>query len=184
MRHRRQCDQRPRRPAVLACGTSPFRITERLPSYPDAVQLLRAFHSEQVDRYGFADPVELSSGEYTPPNGSSPWPTRAPFAWPAPGPGQAPTVGDTLHHLMASRGWPGAGAWRAAAQRIAPTIVGGSKKHGGPDLGPTRARAAWAQLGVDGLGIADAPPGADAPADHGPRLTSPMVALLQGLPAG
>ncbi len=26
----------------------------------------------------------------------------------------------------------------------------GSKKHGGADLGPTRAKAAWLQLGVDG----------------------------------
>ena len=84
---------------------------------------------------------------------------------------------------MASRAWPGASVRRAAAQRIAPTIVGASKKHGGPHLGPIRARAVWAQLRVDGLGIADAPPGADAPADYGPRLTSPMVALLQGFPA-
>ncbi len=110
-----------------------------------------------------------------------PWAAR--FAWPAPAPDPAPTVGDTLHHLMASRGWPGADAWQAGAQRIAPTIVGGSKKHGGPDLGPTRARAAWAQLGVDGLGIANAPPGADLPAGHKPRLTLPMVSLLQGFSA-
>jgi DNA (cytosine-5)-methyltransferase 1 len=109
-----------------------------------------------------------------------PWSAR--FAWPAPAPGPAPTVGDTLHHLMASRGWPGADAWRAGAQNIGPTIVGGSKKHGGPDLGPTRARAAWAQLGVDGLGIANAPPGADAPAAHKPKLTLECVSLIQGFP--
>jgi DNA (cytosine-5)-methyltransferase 1 len=83
---------------------------------------------------------------------------------------------------MAARGWPGADAWRAGAQGIAPTIVGGSKKHGGPDLGPTRAREEWAKLGVDGLGIADAPPGADAPAGHMPKLTLGMVSLLQGFP--
>ena len=44
---------------------------------------------------------------------------------------------------MAERAWPGADAWRERAHGIAPTIVGGSKKHGGPDLGPTRAREAW-----------------------------------------
>ena len=55
-----------------------------------------------------------------------------------------------------------------------------SKKHGGADLGPTRAKRAWAELGVDGLGIADAPPGpADDPAMT-PRLTCEMVARLQG----
>ena len=30
--------------------------------------------------------------------------------------------------------------WAEGADRIAPTLVGGSKKHGGPDLGPTRAK--------------------------------------------
>ena len=59
---------------------------------------------------------------------------------------------------------------------------GGSKKHGGPDLGPTRARAAWAELGVDGLGIADEIPGPDFPAGRRPRLTVAMVARLQGFP--
>ncbi len=104
------------------------------------------------------------------------------FRWPAPGPGAAPTVGDTLHDLMAAHGWPGARAWRAGAQQIAPTIVGGSKKHGGPDLGPTRARAAWRALGVDGLGIADGPPGPDFPVSQLPKLTVRMVARLQGFP--
>jgi DNA (cytosine-5)-methyltransferase 1 len=60
--------------------------------------------------------------------------------------------------------------------------VGGSRKHGGPDLGPTRAREDWRKLGVDGKGLADAPPGADAPADHMPRLTLPMSAAIQGFP--
>jgi DNA (cytosine-5)-methyltransferase 1 len=66
------------------------------------------------------------------------------------------------------------------AQQIAPTIVGGSKKHGGPDLGPTRAKRAWASLGVDGHVIANSPPG---PEHQGmPRLTVRMVARLQGFP--
>lgn len=55
---------------------------------------------------------------------------------------------------MKENSWSGADDWIKQASSIAPTIVGGSKKHGGPDLGPARARKAWAVLGVDGLGIA------------------------------
>ena len=83
---------------------------------------------------------------------------------------------------MGAADWSGAADWAARADRIAPTIVGGSKKHGGPDLGPTRARAAWRELGVDGLGIADNPPGLDFPVDQPPKLTIRMVARLQGFP--
>ncbi|MBI4828856.1 MAG: DNA cytosine methyltransferase [Nitrospinae bacterium] len=102
------------------------------------------------------------------------------FSWPAPVGRLAPTVGELLHELMASRGWKGAVRWKKQADEIAPTIVGGSHKHGGPDLGPTRARRAWATLGVDGLGIAN-----DAPEKTFvgmPRLTNRMVARLQGFP--
>ncbi len=92
------------------------------------------------------------------------------------------TVGTTLVDLMAANGWPGAEAWAHKASGIAPTVVGGSKKHGGPDLGPTRARAQWRVLGVDGLGIADAAPDASFPEDKMPRLTVRMVARLQSFP--
>lgn len=102
------------------------------------------------------------------------------FNWPEPNPHNPPTVGETLYDLMAARGWQGAEAWRKQADEIAPTIVGGSKKHGGPDLGPTRARAAWATLGIEGRTIA---PEAPDPFQNGmPRLTVPMVARLQGFP--
>ena len=109
-----------------------------------------------------------------------PW--AAGFRWPARSPVAPPTVGDTLGDLMAAGGWPAATRWKARAGGIAPTIVGGSRKHGGPDLGPTRARAAWRKLGVDGLGIADAPPDKSFPAGAAPRLTTAMVARLQGFP--
>ena len=92
------------------------------------------------------------------------------------------TVGEALKDLMASGGWKGAKAWAKKANKIAPTLVGGSKKHGGPDLGPTRAKAQWAKLHVDGMGIADAPPPADAPLDFMPRLTVRMAARIQGFP--
>ncbi len=103
------------------------------------------------------------------------------FSWPEPI-GSPPTVGETLRDLMGGGGWAGAAPWSEKAQGIGPTLVGGSKKHGGPDVGPTRARAAWLQLGVDGRGIADAPPPADFPLDGFPRLTVRMGARVQGFP--
>lgn len=102
------------------------------------------------------------------------------FSWPTALDTSPPTVGEILHKVMRQRGWRGADTWRQAANTIAPTLVGGSKKHGGPDLGPTRAKKAWAALGVDGHGLADLPPSADF--EGMPRLTVPMTALLQGFP--
>jgi DNA (cytosine-5)-methyltransferase 1 len=102
------------------------------------------------------------------------------FEWPKPN-GQRPlTVGETLRDLMGSRGWHGTDEWCQRASAIAPTIVGGSLKHGGPDLGPTRAKQAWAILGVDGHGIVDEAPPPDFTGN--PRLTVRMVARLQSLP--
>lgn len=101
------------------------------------------------------------------------------FHWPKPEK-TATTVGQIIGDLMGSGGWEGAKAWAAGAEAIAPTIVGGSKKHGGADLGPTRAKRAWASLGVDGKGIADAAPPPGAVFDVGPRLTCEMVARIQG----
>lgn len=102
------------------------------------------------------------------------------FPWPAPSLMKPPTVGETLFDLMAEKGWTLAEAWKDGANEVAPTVVGRSKKHGGPDLGPTRAKRAWAALGVDGMGIADHPPPADFIGM--PRLTVRMVARLQGFP--
>lgn len=102
------------------------------------------------------------------------------FHWPEPQTEEPPTVGNLLVDLMSIHGWKGAKAWQAGANSIAPTLVGGSKKHGGPDLGPSRAKRAWAELGVDGNGIAD-----DAPARDFvgmPRLTTRMAARIQGFP--
>ena len=101
------------------------------------------------------------------------------FQWPRPL-GTPPTVGNVLLPEMSSRGWLGARSWAARANNIAPTIVGGSRKHGGADLGPTRAKQAWLELGVDGKGIADEAPGPQEPLDFVPRLTNPMAALIQG----
>jgi len=102
------------------------------------------------------------------------------FKWPIPAQKKAPTVGQSLYPLMVSNGWKGAKAWKLGACEIAPTLVGGSKKHGGPDLGPTRAKRAWAALGVDGMGIANEAPNPDFVGV--PRLTVKMAAKIQGFP--
>jgi len=105
----------------------------------------------------------------------APW-----FRWPAPLGAPPRTVGVTLRDLMGARGWTGTDRWARRADGIAPTIVGGSKKHGGADLGPTRAKRAWAELGVNALGLADQPPGPDDDPALAPKLTCEMVARLQG----
>ncbi|MFB8234922.1 DNA cytosine methyltransferase, partial [Bacillus velezensis] len=76
------------------------------------------------------------------------------------------SVGEALHDSMRARydsvtdpradmafkRW-----YEKALEGVAPTVVGGSKRHGGADLGPTRAKRAWAELGVCGLGVANEP---------------------------
>jgi DNA (cytosine-5)-methyltransferase 1 len=103
------------------------------------------------------------------------------FQWPKPLEASI-TVGQTLEGLMMENGWKGARKWAQKANVIAPTIVGGSKKHGGPDLGPTRAKAQWKVLGVDGMGIADVAPDRSFARDGLPRLTVKMVSRLQSFP--
>ncbi|MFF3379632.1 DNA cytosine methyltransferase [Streptomyces sp. NPDC002680] len=107
------------------------------------------------------------------------------------------TVGQALHDSMRERYDAVAGDSRAddkfknwyekALEGVAPTVVGGSKKHGGADLGPTRAKRAWADLGVCGLGVANEPhemkdAERDLFAPAGPKLTVTQAALIQGFP--
>jgi len=100
------------------------------------------------------------------------------FEWPVPHPIKPLTVGVLLKDMMGVDGWLGVHEWMEKANAIAPTIVGGSKKHGGPDLGPTRAKKAWETLGVNGHSIAEAPP--EKHFVGMPRLTVKMVARIQG----
>ena len=104
------------------------------------------------------------------------------FYWPEESAEPRTTVGAALHDLMAADGWRYADAWRDHAADIGPTLVGGSKKHGGADLGPTRAKAGWAKLAVDGKGIADTAPNRKSPSfrTSAPRLTIEMAARIQG----
>lgn len=100
------------------------------------------------------------------------------FSYPKPCLNAPHTVGETLFDLMASNCWESATLWAEKANKIAPTLVGGSKKHGGPDLGPVRARNAWLILGVDGRGVANEPPLLEF--NGVPRLTVRMLARFKG----
>jgi DNA (cytosine-5)-methyltransferase 1 len=116
------------------------------------------------------------------------------FRWPDWVPQAPPTVGELLYPRMSADGWRGAEAWRDRANDWAPAIVGGSEKHGGPDLGPSRTKEAWRRLGVNPLGLANDVPDADGRYERssegkfayvgadGPMLTVGMAALLQGFP--
>ncbi|MFF0388364.1 DNA cytosine methyltransferase [Kitasatospora sp. NPDC004615] len=107
---------------------------------------------------------------------------RGDFVWPEPGAGPAVTVGEALGESMATHGWPGARRWAEQADRPAPALVGGSDRRGGPDLGPTGSKRAWAALGVDGNGIADDYPAVDFPFDGVPRLNVRQAAAIQAIP--
>lgn len=118
------------------------------------------------------------------------------FEWPTPLSTPAPTVGEALYDLMSSKGWSGAASWCQTANSIAPTIVGGSHKHGGPDLGPTRAKKQWHKMAVNAHRLAsdDELPDANFKGalmrdgcvrpgcENMPLLTVRMVARLQGFP--
>ena len=128
-------------------------------------------HWEMLDAYDYGAPQHRTRSFLVAVDGK--------FAWPKPN-GGGSTVGHTLRDLMGEGGWMRIDEWVEQANEPAPTLVGGSRKHGGPDLGPTRARAAWAKLGVDGLGVANEPP---TPGFNGlPRLTDRMLARLQSFP--
>lgn len=118
------------------------------------------------------------------------------FQWPEGDDSSAPTVGEALYKMMAQKGWCGVDEWKRKANKIAPTLVGGSKKHGGPDLGPSRAKKQWQELGVNGHRLAgnDEIPGPDfvgallrdgsirPGTENMPLLTVPMAARIQGFP--
>ncbi|MFE1797796.1 DNA cytosine methyltransferase [Streptomyces sp. NPDC059517] len=114
------------------------------------------------------------------------------FDWPEPLP-KVRRVVDALEETMKRRlgdGSPRYNSWYDAAKlgTVAPTLVGGSKKHGGADLGPTRAKRAWGMLGVNAMGVANdedkmVDPRRDlGELEKGPMLTVQQAALIQGFP--
>lgn len=104
------------------------------------------------------------------------------FSWPQPVDIPPRSVGEILFDLMAANGWKGAAAWAEKANEIAPTVVGGSHKHGGPDLGSTRARQARATLSVDGLGLANEAPAPEIPTRRHASPNRPDGRKARGLP--
>ncbi|MFJ3160340.1 DNA cytosine methyltransferase [Streptomyces kanasensis] len=110
------------------------------------------------------------------------------FATPVPAAERPLTVGEALGASMGARGWPHAADWAAQADRVAPTLVGGSWNRGGADLGPTGSKHSWARMRVNGGTVADAPPGPDFPWDLSlgvkgmVALTVEQAARLQGFP--
>ncbi|MFC9495125.1 DNA cytosine methyltransferase [Streptomyces sp. NPDC056982] len=117
------------------------------------------------------------------------------FDWPVPRK-KITTVAQALEESMARRlggkDSPLFKQWwdKASLGTVAPTLVGGSKKHGGADLGPTRAKKAWNALGVNGMGVAndegkiidrDRDLGSLAQ-ERGPMLTVEQAAIIQGFP--
>lgn len=98
------------------------------------------------------------------------------------------TVGEALAASMGERGWPYAAAWAAQADRVAPTLVGGSWNRGGADLGPTGSKRSWARMRVNGGTVADKVPGPEFPWDLSlgikgmVALTVEQAARLQGFP--
>ncbi|MFJ3096014.1 DNA cytosine methyltransferase [Streptomyces hydrogenans] len=136
------------------------------------------------------------------------------YEWPTPTHEEPVSVAEALKESMAARfkayydgphgqrardahkEWERAASARHAELRlkdsagIAPTLVGGSKKHGGADLGPSRAKAAWKLLGVSGLGVANdietarkkGSEARDLLGPDGPMLTVEQAAIIQGFP--
>ncbi|MFC4495935.1 DNA cytosine methyltransferase [Streptomyces ovatisporus] len=122
--------------------------------------------------------------------------------WPDASPLPQVTVAEALADSMrarfgsTSKGKAAFKRWYEKAQTgIAPTLVGGSKKHGGADLGPSRAKAAWRKLGVDAMGVANEPGDMKDPERDlygrdkqgnviGPKLTVSQAAIIQGFPEG
>lgn len=106
------------------------------------------------------------------------------FAWPQANIQETPTVGEALYDLMKLNGWPLADVWKERANTIAPTLVGGSKKHGGPDLGPTRAKKQWKKLGINAHLVQYESPARDFKGKEGfedmPYLSLRMAARIQG----
>ncbi|MET7284336.1 DNA cytosine methyltransferase [Streptomyces sp. NPDC005573] len=98
------------------------------------------------------------------------------------------SVGEALSPSMRSRGWPDADRWAALAAGVAPTLVGGSKTHGGPDFGPSGTKAKWRRMGVYTKSFGNEPPDADFKWDPSlddeglVRITVDQTALLQGFP--
>ncbi|MFD7287296.1 DNA cytosine methyltransferase [Streptomyces sp. NPDC059863] len=98
------------------------------------------------------------------------------------------TAGQALHASMSARGWTGADAWARGADRVAPTLVGGSDNRGGADLGLSGTKRTWARMGINGNALSDEVPGPDGIQESDTsgsplkKLTVAQTAILQNFP--
>ncbi|WP_313608025.1 DNA (cytosine-5-)-methyltransferase [Rhizobium sp.] len=91
-----------------------------------------------------------------------------------------PTLADAIGDLVSAKGWRGHEAWSRIANRLGPTIVGGSRKSDKHSFSSGLTRRAWADLGIDSSSLTKSAPAAD---HLGPfKLTLDMGARLQGFP--
>ncbi len=91
-----------------------------------------------------------------------------------------PTLADAIGDLVSANGWRGYEAWNRIANRLGPTIVGGSRKSDKHSFSSGLTRRAWADLGIDSSSLTKSAPAAD---HQGPfKLTLEMGARLQGFP--
>ncbi|MFJ3983105.1 DNA cytosine methyltransferase [Streptomyces fungicidicus] len=110
------------------------------------------------------------------------------FTPPRPTVSEHVSAGRALRRSMGARGWREADAWANQAQAVAPTLVGGSDNRGGPDLGPTGTKRAWARMGVNAGAFADEVPGPDYlwPRSNDVaemlKITVDQAAVLQAFP--
>jgi DNA (cytosine-5)-methyltransferase 1 len=94
------------------------------------------------------------------------------------------TVGEAVRDLMGANGWNGVGEWARKADKIAPTLVGGSSRSGSQGFASKFQFDDWARIGIDGTKLATDAPAANESETLMPRLTIGMGARLQGFPDG
>lgn len=90
------------------------------------------------------------------------------------------TLVDAIGDLVKANGWKGYDEWVKIANRIAPTLVGGSKSSGKYAYGSNFTRKTWESLGIDSRSLTDQAPGPDHQGLF--KLTLRMGARLQGFP--
>ncbi|WP_457090598.1 DNA cytosine methyltransferase [Microvirga sp. P5_D2] len=108
------------------------------------------------------------------------------FVWPMPDPRYVETpwtISAALYSMVAARDWKGIEKWAEKAHVVASTIIGGSTRKQGMDLGQRKSQIVWADKGVNGKTIANCAPGPDDDEEN-VTLTLSMLAYLQDFPGG
>ncbi|TCM45369.1 DNA (cytosine-5)-methyltransferase 1 [Rhizobium sp. PP-F2F-G48] len=94
----------------------------------------------------------------------------------------ASTVGSAIGDLVRANGWEHADAWIEKANRLAPTILGGSHKSNATGFTTNYSKETMEALQLDPTRIADQAPPKGHPADAPFALTHAMAARMQAFP--